>query len=71
MGPAFVLSIGVNLGRYSLRPFVEEGPLGSDEPDHLRDVLGDHLHFGPLYLDVAAGHDVGEHDALAHGAEQA
>ena len=29
------------------------------------------LHFGLLYLDVAAGHDVGGHDALAHGAEQA
>ena len=42
--------------------------LGSDEPDHLRDVLGDHLDFGLLYLDVAAGHDVGGHDTLATGA---
>ena len=37
---------GVHLGRCSPWPLVEEVPLGSDESDHLRDVLGDHLDFG-------------------------
>ena len=59
------------LGRCSPWPLVGGRALGSDEPDHLRNVLGDHLDFGLLYLDVVAGHDVGGHDALAHGTGQA
>ena len=34
---------GAYLGRCSPWPLVEEGPLGSDEPDHLHGVLGDHF----------------------------